>query len=129
MNITCVVGLPGSGKTHFAKGLPGMNMIVDDPDHLHQLPNPGDLAQVPYMNLVIVDARFCVTDARWMAHELLHKRYSVHADWIYFENDPSQCLANVAARQDGRAVTGFITHMSKMYVIPPDSVVVPVWRP
>lgn len=129
MKITCIVGLPGSGKTHYAKGLPGVNMIVDDLDHLSQLPNPEDLAQVPYMNLVIVDARFCSTEARWRAHEYLHTLYKVHADWIYFENDPAQCLVNVTARQDGRAVTGFITHMSKTYVIPPDAQVMPVWQP
>lgn len=128
MKITCVVGLPGSGKTCFANSLTGVNKIVDDPHDLSQLPNPEDLAKVPYLDLVIVDARFCVTDARWRAHEHLHNFYGVHADWIYFENDPHQCLANVQARQDGRAVKGFITHMSKMYVIPPNSTVMPVWR-
>ena len=39
-------------------------------------------------------------------------------EWIFFENNPEKCLANVHRRDDGRKVEGLIRQLTKEYTIP-----------
>jgi hypothetical protein len=42
-------------------------------------------------------------------------------EWVYFENDPNKCRANVLRRNsagDGRRVDGLIGTLSSIYTVP-----------
>ena len=60
MKIVFIIGLPGSGKTYFAKSLVSPNTLVMDDF------NKDDLACLPedneYNTLVIIDPNFCISD-------------------------------------------------------------------
>ncbi len=122
--ITFVVGLPASGKTTYAATLPG---VVFDDFMLHKafpkLPENGDL--------VLIDPRLCDPTSREIALHLVQaQRPDDEIRWVFFENDPKQCLEN-AHRDDreGKFVDGMIRLQTKRYAIPEGSVVLPVWRP
>jgi len=129
--ITCIAGLPGSGKTHLmdeiVDGYPPLRAwTVDDISELAQL--PGSYAVKRLDHLIITDPHFCRASTRARVDLLMRVRYGVPVEWIFFENDPERCRANVRRRNDSRKVLGMIHTLSQLYTIPQGSRVVPVWR-
>jgi hypothetical protein len=76
---------------------------------------------------VVTDVFLCRERDRQLALKWLSKNASAYAlEWLYFENAPEKCLANVRRRNgmgDERKVEGFIRDLTRHYVIPAGVVV------
>jgi hypothetical protein len=125
MKVTCVVGLPGSGKTHWAQAQPHSH-VCDDPKHVSELPSVDWLIQ-NNQDLIITDPWFCDGEVRHSCESHIKRLYGVPPDWVFFENDPEQCMMNVLLRQDGRQVRSMIVDLTKRYQIPDRSRVLRVY--
>jgi hypothetical protein len=123
MNIILIIGLPASGKTHLATSL-GEQLgipVFDDPT------STDFLRTVTYDGMIITDPKFCDPSILRSAEGLILKHFPKgQIQYIYFENDPAQCLIN-AAQRPGKLVTNFIQQLSKVYKIPEGSPVVSVF--
>jgi adenylate kinase family enzyme len=116
--ITILVGLPGSGKTTFGKD---HDCFIDDISivGLNELRKAIDNKKE---HILISDVFLC----RSVARELACRWFDEHAkgyelEWLYFENSPDKCKANVKKRNDGRLVNDLIDSLSLEYVIPDGS--------
>lgn len=108
--ITLIVGLPGSGKTHYARNVL-QSPVIDDINSIEQLPVSGDFA--------IIDVNFCDANIMRKAKDFLMTKYdNVEFVEIYFENDPEKARANVIRRNDGRNVEGTIKRFTAIYMPP-----------
>jgi hypothetical protein len=128
--ITCIAGLPGSGKTHLmdeisAQYPPLRAWAVDDITELGQL--PGVHAVFHLDHLIIADPHFCRESTRVRAETLLTGWYNRPIEWIFFENNPQRCRENVHCRNDQRRVLGMIHILSQLYTIPAGADVRPVY--
>lgn len=103
---TLLIGLPGSGKTYLGKNLTGF--FIDD---------PKEKPELNHDKLVIADPNLCMENVRKKAISYLQES-GYEVSFIYFENDPKQCLKNVENRNDGRKVENTINILTKMYNIP-----------
>lgn len=131
MLITCIVGLPGSGKTHLMDEIssqypPLRAWAVDDISELGQLPSVHAVHDLDH--LIIADPHFCRASTRVRADALLTGWYNRPIEWIFFANNPQQCRENVMRRQDDRKVLGMIHILSELYTIPDGAEVRPVWQ-
>jgi hypothetical protein len=129
LKITVLVGLPGSGKTTYGESLGGC--FVDDTSILGlKLVVLAIQEQNP--NIVVSDVQLCKASTRELAKqwfEACAPGYEIK--WVYFENDPIQCLANVELRKadgDDRKVEDLIQILSKEYTVGTDGEVRKVWR-
>jgi hypothetical protein len=122
-----VVGGPGSGKTYFARLLQKSigGYLIDDIRSLDEL----DLIPPEEIYVYITDPNFCLEEVRQKTEQVLKVRFlNCQIYWLFFENDPEQCRANVKLRNDGREVEPTIRRMSKFYTYPQDRLLIPVWR-
>lgn len=133
-----VVGLPGSGKSAFSKQLAeALDFAwLDDPGtRLTQEQLQDELQELSSghaRGLIVSDPTLCYEENRRAAVELVQQVLgSPQLVWVYFENDPAQCLANSRARaleHPHLKVERFIEEASKVYR-PPATGAVPVYRP
>jgi hypothetical protein len=122
-SILLYVGLPGSGKTYWAKKM--CDVVIDDITDISQLPSSEILGP---KDLGITDVNFCNDATLTRAIEILKGMYPSHSIGVsYFENDLDKCVANVIYRDDGRAVDGTLRRFSKIYHPPPHAR--KVWQP
>jgi predicted ATPase len=124
VRIVCVAGLPGSGKTTLlaARAKEGAR-VVDD------IVDPSQLPETFEGLLVVSDVSFCIARTRTAAEIELRRRYPyAEVSWMFFENDPDACRANVEARSDGRDVEADISVLSRRYSIPEGAEVFQVHR-
>ena len=119
--ITIIIGLPGSGKTQLLYKFAGR--IKDDICFLSKEEVKEMLAE-PYEEFAVADPRFC--DAKVLQNFVSHIQTLdlFQIRYIYFENNPEQCLANRS--QTERDTINTIARLTKIYkpVNP-----IPVWRP
>jgi predicted kinase len=101
MKIVAVAGLPASGKTTYALST-GLYLIDDisSKDQLLDLQRPA----------IVTSPFFCISDAR-EEFATYCKSLGHNVDWVYFENDPKQCLENARLRE--RDVVSSIHNLSK----------------
>lgn len=118
-NILMIVGLPASGKTTLAKKINKDNnskyRIIDDPkDFMSDI--------YPYLNenLIITDPKLCIENNRNSATNMIRKYTNSKIDWLFFENNPAQCILNAKNRPD-KKVESLINLLSKDYKIPEGS--------
>ena len=137
--ITCIAGLPGSGKSHLAGELcssypePRYESVwwIDDIQEQSQLPSPPTAQTLEH--LIITDPHFCRASTRALVEKRMREDYDAAVEWIFFENNPERCRANVEHRRrtqhDTREVLGMIHILSKIYTIPDGADVRAVWQP
>ncbi|MFA5071335.1 MAG: hypothetical protein WC511_03080 [Candidatus Pacearchaeota archaeon] len=130
-----IVGLPGSGKTFLGKRLQDAfnsagikNLFIDDASTKDQikivlgLMKSGetfkDLAFDNTEFLIITDPMLCHKQAQEVAKESFH---GVTQTWVYFENNPEQCVKNIHGRDERVISPGWVTHLSQIYHIPEDA--------
>jgi len=113
--ITFITGLPASGKTHYAQTL-GI-AVLDEPS----TPQEITLFAKNHGNIAVIDPALCI----WHFQVAARDQFP-NSTWIYFANDPIQCTIN--AKRRIKNVTSSIYVLSRLYVIPPQAQVVPVWR-
>jgi|ERR1700739_1102547 len=119
MKFIMLVGLPGSGKTHFGNEL-GFPFFDD-------LTQNGGVAAIKtavqghhVVSVVVSDFSFIFEQARNLAVALLSKEFpGCTFQWEFWENDLQACLANLERRADGRVISqGYMEVISKMYTFP-----------
>jgi len=108
--IIFICGLPGSGKTFLGNKLSKKLNIpfFDDASMSWTLSKLREIKG----DFILADVYLCRERDREAVKSLGKCR------WIFFENNPEKCIKNVEYRADGRAVTGMIRKMSKIYIIP-----------
>ena len=144
-NAIFIVGLPGAGKSYYARQLASeINATLFDDFKANAIGNcshfPFAKSYVELINglrsgkdSIISDIDFCKTESRNEACQCIeHLVEGVEIEWIFFENDPEKCRENIIRRAitEGRRQSGPINALerySKIYVIPDGSLVVPVW--
>ena len=125
-----IVGFPGSGKSYLGFQLcESSNFILLDD---YNDPELKDLKRASELNLnvVITDPRMCIGATRIAAIKVLDK-LGYEVEFIYFEPDLEACRANVLRRAkngDTRPVNGFQQYLLNNYTIPPNSVVLEVYK-
>lgn len=103
IEVTVIVGLPGSGKTHLAELLrDDETTVIDDmsrdPSRLERF------VEHPTPKLIITDPTHVGPElirakmAKW-----LDQPHSIHI--IAFENQPEQCYRNTQMREDSREIS------------------------
>jgi len=116
MLIKLIVGLPGSGKTHYLNSLDGNWIKIDDIMDKGILPEKCD-------KLAIVDPWFCMELSRKQAESFLKNKYpGCKIETVFFKNEPKKCIENVTRRNDGREVIGFIENFHNSYYPPSDAI-------
>lgn len=133
--VTMLVGLPGSGKTTYAKANLNGAVLFDDPSaspkgiealrkHIQEV--GGDI--------VVTDVYSVKREVRALAYEKLLGWGVDQIDWIFFENDPDACIANIKRRNQEEPrfrliPDGYVREASRQYEIPEACIVIPVYRP
>lgn len=116
-----IIGLPGSGKTTYAKTLlDSDSVLIDDPKIFSEI-----VSSLGAKKIVIVDPHLCTSLNREVAKDMLEKLDLV-VEEIYFENNPKQCLIN-AEKRGTKNVKADIEYFSKRYFIPANAKVIPVY--
>lgn len=125
MEIILVVGLPGSGKTHWVNARKTEHDIfLDDVTHFADV---IEAVKKDPEHLFIADPNLCYPDTLDYAKELIFAACAFTTKEIFFQNDPEQCRKNAARRNDGRDVENSIRMLSAEYNPPANAI--PVWRP
>ena len=115
--VTFIVGLYGSGKTHFLKSHSAEfegAYILDDPS-VTQERAILDIA-ITHDRVAIADPMLCMVSRQILAKKIF-KDYE--QEWVFFENDEAACWDNVRLRDDGRTVSKYcLAALSALYSIP-----------
>lgn len=120
-NIYLLIGIPGSGKTHWLKDTGSKkNCILDD---ISQIQNPLDLLKIAIndnqvKDIYISDVNFLeisiLKKAELMIEEyLLNKPYNIN--YVVFKSNKIISEHNVNLRNDGRNVNATIKRFYKNY--------------
>lgn len=119
--LAMLIGLPGSGKTHWINAhIDDYELIFDD---LNRDSLPDALKAIGVVkSMIIADPHLCVPENLSKAMELFNE---CEIEEVYFENNPTQCKLNVLHRNDGRRVDGLIDMYAKLYHPPTNAI--PVW--
>ncbi len=128
MKFLLVAGLPGSGKTHYAKRL-DYDLLIDDPKDLHA----DVLDKISnHKKVIIVDPWFCLKDIRDKTESILKNHFfACEVLWIFFENDLKSCLKNIRRRKengDTRVIEDQVKYFHQYYVIPQIAAMRPVYK-
>ena len=120
-----LIGLPGSGKTHYVKNKLEYDYFVDDPRSLEDFPDNF----ISHKILVIADPWLCCPQIRKIAIKWLKQKYYSHQfRIIYFENNPEKCLKNIELRNDGRNVSNTFNYLKDKYIVPKNSEVISIYE-
>lgn len=116
INVICIGGLPGSGKTTHAKELAKKTngVLIDDFSMDHG--NFDRLSAVDNGTVIIVD-NFVGTDATKVKLMLeKHIKHKFGLKFIMFRNNPSRCWYNIVTRNDGRVISRhYVYALSERY--------------
>jgi hypothetical protein len=139
-----VIGLPGSGKSHYVRALRASYQGVCAEDYMAYSHNDSPrFAQSRHhadlvrdlrngKDCVIADIEYCDTSRRVeVEQDIMRNVPGVLIEWHCFENNPSQCELNVDRRGRGNAgeEKQKIWHLSGKYQLPPNAKLIPVWTP
>lgn len=129
--VVLICGLPASGKSTFGRTLANSldASFVDDPTDFDKQILPLLKSDTGNKITVIADPHLCKEQARKAAELRIKAACGVYPQFIFFENNPAKCLANLARRKakgDNREVENCIKTYSKLYTIPKDGTVIPI---
>jgi hypothetical protein len=131
--VILVVGLPGSGKTTYARNhlMTDDTFLIDDPNRDTTLFDQAEASGKS--NVVICDPLLILKEPEHI-EAFLKKRYgeSIDFEWLYFENDRDSAWSNHCKRNetDPRVINEkFHKHLSESYRIPENAIVIPVYKP
>jgi len=146
-NITIIIGLPGSGKTTYIKNNLEKfkdTIICDDYykssyNHSHNFEDSiyyQDLRRAleDGKSVILSDIAWCKFERRILLEKNIQnilKDFGIKTEIIFicFENNPEACKKNVLRRsRDGRVERElkFIDEVSVQYVIPQNSIILPI---
>ncbi len=110
MKIILIIGLSGSGKTHYGRSL---NLpFIDDYNQTHTNYDLTSFKDV----LVIADPLLCSAEPTKAIDMLKNTFGDVRVELVLFKNQLDICLHNVQMRDDERLISdAFIIHLSKFY--------------
>jgi hypothetical protein len=126
MKFIFLVGLPGSGKTYMGRQM-GEHFL----DDICRTCGTERLKESFTSETVIVaDPSLCRSVNRFFAEKMLQAHHpGCEIEWVFFENNPDKCWANVQARNDGRTISKrMIYDLSKQYKMPEDATIIEVWQ-
>ena len=130
-----IVGLPGSGKTSFAKKLVNesrtpMFLATDFSAHMDDILSEFNPSK--YHQIVVTDPMLCGIPQESAEDTMLEMfrftRNKTKFTWIYFENDAEACIVNTHKTPRLENLDNFIHIQSKKYTIPEGSNILPVYR-
>lgn len=129
-SITIIVGLPGSGKTTLAKAMAlESSAVLWDDISISGLPPSAENSEI-----IITDALLCLSEKRRELSSILGSRFPERVEcWLFFENRPEKCLANIHRRatHDPRpleALMADLKFLARRYIIPEGASMHPVWQ-
>jgi adenylate kinase family enzyme len=131
-NVTFIVGLPGSGKTTYARSImDDTYFLIDDPIRDKTLFDQAVKADKP--NVIICDPLLIGKEPERIQN-IIMERFGDNLDfeWIYFENNQRAAWFNHLKRNDDdpRHINEqWHKTMSDNYVIPENAKVIPVYKP
>lgn len=134
-NIVMIVGLPGSGKTCFAKKHYFDYTLFDDvaysKDWMDVMKNHLRLG---LGNVVVTDHAGINGQTRSMISMMFAGYPKYKVTWVFFENDLAQCIENVERRNEANCTKRriisrhYLGLLSDRYEIPLGHDTVPVYR-
>lgn len=126
---TIIVGLPGSGKTTYARNTYRTLPLFDDISVSGDLPLL-EAALERGEHCIVVEPLACLEGIRDTLTNWMKKR-GFELEWEFFENNPKACMDNVMKRTtqgDLRKVSDFIRYTTKDYYIPEGAKIIPVYQ-
>lgn len=126
--VRMIVGLPGSGKTTYALN-EQFGILFDDPMKFENGKKNLQLALKMNYDVTITDIYCTDPDIRNQAESDLHMWGATEIEWMFFENNPQDCIWNITKRNDGRSISSdYVYELSKHYNIPENAKILPVWK-
>lgn len=117
-----LVGLPGSGKSTLGNQLNNSGVFIDDISVNGGMSKLKEVIDSGCSRIIVSDVFLCDEIVRGDAIAWLCSNASEYlVDWVYFENAPDKCRANVLRRNkngDLRKVENLISSLTKRYNIP-----------
>lgn len=143
--LTVIVGLPGSGKSTLMEelrdshpGRPGDDFMIgvqgpDEEKSISDSPRYHELIEDlrESKSCAISDIIFCRKAFRQaIARTVRETLPEISLRWIFFENDPAQCLENIRRRgKDASREEEYLNKLSPEYEVPPEVHCIPVYSP
>ena len=113
MKIIMLVGLPGSGKTHYGEslGLP----FYDD------LTQTGGLKAIePADAIIISDFSLIFKKQRRVAEKVLKTKFpNAKIEYVVWENNPEACWKNIVRRKDTKNIAREFLHFASRHYTSP----------
>ena len=120
-----IIGLPASGKTTLAKNKYHNYKLFDDVSISY--PNPSSLVfDVRDEEKSVIIDPYCSLKEIQDIVRIIFKKFSI--SFIYFENNPAQCLINAKTRPE-KKVEDLIRYLTTKYYIPDGEKTVAVYDP
>ena len=142
--LVVVVGMPGSGKSHYIRerqsqfpGVCAHDYMANSHGHSPRFTDSRYYADLVRdlregKDSLIADIEYCDTWRRVEVKEVIGGDVpGVEIEWRFFENDPAKCEANAEGRTHSNVVQEKrkIHDLSRKYQIPRGAIIIPVWTP
>ena len=142
--LVVVVGMPGSGKSHYIReqqpqfpGVCAHDYMANSHGHSPRFtdsPLYTDLVRAlrEGKDSLIADIEYCDTWRRVEVEEVISRDVpGVEIEWRFFENGRAKCEVNAEtrARSNVAEEKRKIRDLSRKYQTPPGAIIIPVWTP